>query len=52
MRYYVFNGVPAVAFGACGANAHAADEWLDITSMAPTAKALGAFILDWCGVAE
>ncbi|MFL5759622.1 MAG: ArgE/DapE family deacylase [Thermomicrobiales bacterium] len=52
MRYYVFNGVPAVTFGACGANAHAADEWLDITSMAPTAKALGAFILDWCGVAD
>jgi acetylornithine deacetylase len=52
MRYYVFNGVPAVTFGACGGNAHAADEWLDITSMAPTAKALGAFILDWCGVAD
>jgi acetylornithine deacetylase len=52
MRYYVFNGVPAVTYGACGGNAHAADEWLDLTSMAPAAKALGAFILDWCGVAE
>jgi acetylornithine deacetylase len=52
MRYYVFNGVPAVTYGACGDNAHAADEWLDLTSMAPAAKALGAFVLDWCGVAE
>ncbi len=52
MRYYVFNGMPAVTFGACGGNSHAADEWLDITSMAPEAKALSAFILDWCGVAD
>ena len=44
MRYYVFNGVPAVTFGACGGNSHAADEWLEITSMAPAAKTLGAFI--------
>jgi acetylornithine deacetylase len=52
MRYYVFNGVSAVTYGACGDNAHAADEWLDLTSMAAAAKTLGAFILDWCGVAE
>jgi acetylornithine deacetylase len=51
MRYYNFNGVPSVTYGAWGGNGHAADEWLDLTSMAPAAKALGAFMLNWCGVA-
>jgi acetylornithine deacetylase len=50
MRYYNFAGVPSVTYGAWGGNAHAADEWLDLTSMAPAAKALGALILSWCGV--
>jgi acetylornithine deacetylase len=52
MRYYIFQGVPSTCFGAAGANAHAADEWLDLTSMAPAAKALAKFIVDWCGVAD
>ncbi|MCC6792911.1 MAG: M20/M25/M40 family metallo-hydrolase, partial [Thermomicrobiales bacterium] len=52
MRYYIFQGVPATCFGATGGNAHAADEWLDLTSMAPAAKVLAKFIVDWCGVAE
>jgi acetylornithine deacetylase len=50
MRYYNFNDVPSVTYGASGGNGHAANEWLDLTSMAPAAKALGAFILNWCGV--
>jgi acetylornithine deacetylase len=50
MRYYIFEGVPATCYGAGGGNAHAADEWLDLTTMAPTAKALAKFIVDWCGV--
>jgi acetylornithine deacetylase len=50
MRYYNFVGIPAGCYGARGGNGHAADEWLDLRSMAPTAKVLGAFILDWCGV--
>ena len=51
MRYYNFAGVPAGCYGAAGANGHAADEWLDLTSLVPTAKVLGGFVLDWCGVA-
>jgi acetylornithine deacetylase len=50
MRYYNFEGIPAGCYGAAGANAHAADEWLDIRSLAPAAKVLGAFLLEWCGV--
>lgn len=50
MRYYNFVSVPAGCYGPAGANAHAADEWLDLTSMAPTVKVLGAFALNWCGV--
>ena len=51
MRYYIFNGVPATCYGAAGGNAHAVDEWLDLESLNPVAKALGSFIIDWCGVA-
>lgn len=50
MRYYIFQGVPSTCYGATGGNAHAADEWLDLTSMAPAAKVLAKFIVDWCGV--
>jgi acetylornithine deacetylase len=52
MRYYIFQGVPSTCYGATGGNAHAADEWLDLTSMAPAAKVLAKFIVDWCGVAN
>ena len=52
MRYYNFAGVPAGCYGAAGGNCHAADEWLDLTSLVPTAKVIGAFVLDWCGLAE
>jgi len=52
MRYYNFAGVPAGCYGATGGNPHAADEWLDLTSLVPTAKVLGGFLLEWCGVAE
>ncbi len=51
MRYYNFAGIPAGCYGAAGGNGHAADEWLDLRSMIPAAKVLGAFILEWCGVA-
>jgi acetylornithine deacetylase len=50
MRYYNFVGIPAGCYGAAGGNGHAADEWLDLHSLAPAAKVLGAFTLDWCGV--
>jgi acetylornithine deacetylase len=51
MRYYIFDGTPATCFGAAGGNGHAADEWLDLAPMAPAAKTIGAFMLEWCGVA-
>jgi acetylornithine deacetylase len=50
MRYYLFQGVPSTCFGAAGGNMHAADEWLDLTSMVPAAKVIAAFVVDWCGV--
>ncbi len=51
MRYYNFAGTPSGCYGAAGGNPHGADEWLDLTSLVPTAKVIGAFLLDWCGVA-
>lgn len=51
MRYFNFQGIPSGCYGPGGALAHAADEWLDLATLAPTMKALGAFTLDWCGVA-
>jgi acetylornithine deacetylase len=50
MRYYIFEGMPATCYGASGGNGHAADEWLDLDSLAPVAKSLAAFLVDWCGV--
>lgn len=49
-RYYNFAGTPAGCYGASGGNPHGADEWLDLTSVLPTAKVIGGFVLDWCGV--
>jgi acetylornithine deacetylase len=51
MRYYLFQGIPSTCYGAAGGNLHAADEWLDLTSMVPAAKVIAAFVVDWCGVA-
>ena len=50
MRYFNFAGIPAGCYGATGGNGHAADEWLALDSLAPAAKAIGGFLLDWCGV--
>lgn len=52
MRYFnVYAGIPALCYGCNGFGAHEADEWLDLDSLLPTARVLGSFILDWCGVA-
>src|SRR5262249_52793696 len=51
MRYYIFQGAPSTFFGTSGANGHAADEWLDLTTLVPAAKVIASFIVDWCGVA-
>lgn len=50
-NFIVYAGMPALCYGLSGANAHAADEWLDLDSLAPTCRVLGSFILDWCGLA-
>ncbi len=52
MRYFIFAGTPSGCYGAGGGNSHAADEWLDLTTLVPTAKVVGAFMLAWCGVVE
>ena len=51
---YVFHlgfGIPAVLWGACGENAHGADEFVEIDSVVKAAKALLVFVCRWCGVA-
>jgi acetylornithine deacetylase len=48
-RYFNLSGVPCSCYGALGANAHGANEWVDVTSLAPTLKVLAASVLDWCG---
>ena len=44
-------GMPALVFGPHGANAHAADEYLDLDSLYTFWECLLLFVLDWCGVA-
>jgi acetylornithine deacetylase/succinyl-diaminopimelate desuccinylase-like protein len=44
--------MPALCYGCNGFGAHEADEWLDLDSLVPTARVLGSFILDWCGLSE
>jgi acetylornithine deacetylase len=45
-------GIPGLVFGAAGGNYHGADEFLDLESQWQAARALFAFVLEWCGVAE
>jgi acetylornithine deacetylase len=51
-NFIVYAGMPALCYGCNGFGAHEADEWLDLDSLVPTARVLGSFILDWCGVCE
>jgi acetylornithine deacetylase len=44
--------MPAVVFGPAGANAHAADEYIDVASTLTFAEALLLFVMDWCGVKD
>lgn len=52
MRYFNLAGMPCGCYGANGANVHGANEWLDVTSLAPTLKVVAGAMLDWCGVAD
>lgn len=49
-RYFNLAGMPCGCYGASGANAHGANEWLDVDSLAPTLKVVAGSVLDWCGV--
>jgi len=42
-------GVPAMAFGPGGGNAHAPDEWANVETLVTFAKIYGLMILDICG---
>jgi acetylornithine deacetylase len=50
---YVFHqafNMPAILWGARGANAHAADEYVEIDSLVDAARVLADFVTRWCGV--
>ncbi len=50
---YVFQrcfDIPAVMWGAAGANAHQADEFVEIDSVVEAASVLLRFVCRWCGV--
>lgn len=49
-NFSIYAGIPVFCYGPGGFGAHAADEWLDLDSLVPTAKVIGATILEWCGV--
>jgi acetylornithine deacetylase len=42
--------IPGVIFGPAGANAHAADEYIDLESLYTFWEIAYAFVLEWCGV--
>jgi acetylornithine deacetylase len=46
----VFN-MPAVVFGPRGGNAHAGDEYLELSTVFEFWECLLAFVMNWCGVA-
>lgn len=45
-------GMPAILFGPTGANAHAADEYIELGSVFNFFEALLLFVLEWCGTAD
>jgi acetylornithine deacetylase len=49
--HQIFN-IPGILFGPAGANAHAADECVDLESLFLFWEALLLFVLEWCGVED
>lgn len=49
--HQIFN-IPGIVFGPAGANAHAADEYVDVESLFAFWETLLLFVMDWCGVEE
>ncbi|SDY12529.1 ArgE/DapE family deacylase [Halopenitus persicus] len=50
--YQLYYDIPAISLGPRGANAHGADEHVEIDSLVETAQAIALTAMDWCGVAE
>jgi acetylornithine deacetylase len=49
--HQIFN-MPGLLYGPTGANAHAADEYLEMESLATFFETMALFVLEWCGFAE
>jgi acetylornithine deacetylase len=51
---YVFHqfGMPAVLWGAVGANLHGSDEYVDIDSLVHAASAMAVFVARWCAASS
>jgi acetylornithine deacetylase len=45
-------GIPAVLWGPCGGNTHAADEYVELDSVVTAAQTLLNFVYRWCSVAN
>ena len=50
--HQLYYDIPAISLGPRGANAHGADEHVEIDSLVETAQAIALTAMDWCGVAE
>lgn len=50
--FNLFSHTPALVLGPSGGNAHAADEYLDITSYSTLIRWYAEIIVDWCGILE
>jgi acetylornithine deacetylase len=47
-----FFNMPALIFGPTGANAHAADEYVELESVFTFWESLLIFLMEWCGIAS
>ncbi|MFK7691810.1 M20 family metallopeptidase [Paenibacillus sp. HJGM_3] len=50
--FNVYSSTPALVLGPAGANAHAADEYMDLASYSELIRWYAEIMADWCGVAE
>lgn len=50
--FNVYSPTPALVLGPAGANAHAADEYMDLTSYSELIRWYAEIIAAWCGVAD
>lgn len=49
--HQIFN-IPGIVFGPTGANAHAADEYVEVDSLLAFWETALVFVLNWCGVED